>query len=104
MKSDNEIWKWALVVILLAIFIITANQAYVHVTSQKDYAPPTDYLNGDSWDQEHSSDPGAGQAIQIKESNKDDNSGNEVSKPTVKKELSHQENIDWNNVKNPSQD
>jgi hypothetical protein len=49
--KDN--WKWGLVFILLAIFLVTANQAYKHIASQEDFAPPDDYKKGDSWDLEH---------------------------------------------------
>ena len=61
MNSGKETWKWAVVVILLAIFLITANQAYQHIANQEDYAPPDDWQKPDSWDLEHNSGPGAGQ-------------------------------------------
>jgi hypothetical protein len=50
-SKDN--WKWGLVFILLAIFLVTANQAYKHIASQEDFAPPDDYKKGDSWDLEN---------------------------------------------------
>jgi len=104
MKPGSDTWKWALVAVLLAVFITTANQAYVHVTSQEDYAPPDDYLKGDSWDAEHSAGPGAGQPVQM-----DNDSGSSPvdeaqSSPKVKTDLKHQDNIDWDNVRNPSAD
>ncbi len=61
MNSGKETWKWAVVVILLAIFLITANQAYQNIANQEDYAPPDDWQKPDSWDLEHNSGPGAGQ-------------------------------------------
>ncbi|RCK80216.1 MAG: hypothetical protein OZSIB_3398 [Candidatus Ozemobacter sibiricus] len=65
MEIGNETWKWGLVLILLAIFIMVANQAYIAVTSQEDYPPPDDYKQGDSYDLEHQSGPGAGQPIDV---------------------------------------
>ena len=65
MNTGKETWKWGLVALLLAIFLITANQAYQHIANQEDYAPPDDYLKGDSWDLEHGSGPGAGQPMQM---------------------------------------
>lgn len=46
----NDNWKWGVVFILLAIFLVTANQAYKHVVNQENYEPPDDYSKGDSWD------------------------------------------------------
>ena len=99
MKPGSDTWKWALVAILLAVFMITANQAYVHVTSQEDYAPPDDYLRGDSWDVEHSAGPGAGQPIQMNNSAESPSVVETKTAPKVKKDLKHQDNIDWNNYK-----
>ncbi len=65
MQTANETWKWGVVLILLAIFLVTANQAYQHVTTQEYYEPPDDYKMGDSWDLEHSSGPGAGQGLEL---------------------------------------
>lgn len=104
MKSGSDTWKWVLVAILLAVFMITANQAYVHVTSQEDYAPPDDYLQGDSWDVEHSAGPGAGQPIQMNDNSVTPAVADTDTSPKVKKDLKHQDNIDWNNVGNPSAD
>ena len=65
MQTGKETWKWGAVVILLAIFLITANQAYQHIASQETFDPPDDYLKGDSWDLEHQNGPGAGQPMQM---------------------------------------
>lgn len=65
MQTGKETWKWGFVVLLLAIFLITANQAYQHIASQEDYPPPDDYQKGDSWDLEHQGGPGAGQPMQM---------------------------------------
>lgn len=65
MQTGNETWKWGVVFILLAIFLVTANQAYQHVTTQEHYEPPDDYKMGDSWDLEHRSGPGAGQSLEL---------------------------------------
>ncbi len=65
MEIGNESWKWGLVLILLGVFILVANQAYVAVTSQEDYPPPDDYKQGDSFDLEHQGGPGAGQPMDV---------------------------------------
>ena len=65
MNTGKETWKWGVVVLLLAIFLITANQAYQHIANQEEFEAPDDYLKGDSWDLEHGSGPGAGQPMQI---------------------------------------
>ena len=111
MKPGTETWKWVLVAILLTVFMITANQAYVHVSSQEDYEAPDDYLQGDSWDMEHASGPGAGQPMQMSTNNQvgnipssseviDSHEANVSSKPRLK----HEQDIDWNSVKDPSQE
>jgi hypothetical protein len=106
MKTGNETWKWGLVFVLLAAFIITANQAYVHVTSQEDYPPPDDYLKGDSWDMEHESGPGAGQPMQMPDNtidtdpslSADQSPTLPTSEPEPQPELEHKDDIDWNQV------
>lgn len=69
MQKGNENWKWGVVVLLLAIFLITANQAYQHLANQETFEPPDDYLKGDSWDLEHQNGPGAGQPMQLSTDN-----------------------------------
>ena len=80
MNTGKETWKWALVVLLLAVFLITANQAYQHLANQEDFDAPDDYLKGDSWDLEHQTGPGAGQPIEVKNDNSNQNSA--IKKPT----------------------
>ena len=63
--SGNETWKWGLVFVLLAVFLITANHAYLYISGLEDFPPPDDYLMGDSWDLEHGSGPGAGQPMNL---------------------------------------
>lgn len=110
MKTGSETWKWGLVFVLLAVFLIVANQAYVNVTSQEVFAPPDDYLKGDSWDIEHQGGPGAGQAMELPPEMQTPDSPiipitDEDEKEKEKKpELSHEEEIDWNQVPNPSGD
>ena len=102
MNTGKETWKWALVVILLAVFLITANQAYQHLANQEDYAPPDDYLKGDSWDLEHNSGPGAGQPTTVSENN----NSLTPNKPSVKvnqrlstvKPIVFDDKSDWNQV------
>ncbi len=65
MNTGKETWKWGVVVLLLAVFLITANQAYQHIANQEDYEAPDDWRKGDSWDQEHGGGPGAGQPMQV---------------------------------------
>lgn len=67
MEIGKESWKWGLVLILLAVFLLIAHQAYVAVTSQEDFQPPEDYLQGDSYDVERNPGPGAGQPTNIPE-------------------------------------
>ena len=70
MQTGKETWKWGVVVLLLAIFLITANQAYQHIASQESFEPPDDWQKGDSWDLEHQSGPGAGQPMQMPQAGK----------------------------------
>lgn len=109
MKTGNETWKWGLVFVLLAIFLVTANQAYVHIISQENYPPPDDYKYGDSWDIEHRNGPGAGQAIQLPEELRTDDTTviPEIDDEPINEEkvdIKHPAEIDWNQVPNPSGD
>lgn len=66
MKLGEETWKWALVVLLLAVFLLVANQAYRTVNNPEDqFPPPDDYTKGDSFDIERNPGPGAGQPIDV---------------------------------------
>jgi len=65
MELGKEAWKWGLVLILLAVFLLVGHQAYMAVTSQEDYPPPEDYKMGDSFDIERSQGPGAGQPVTL---------------------------------------
>ncbi|HNX75047.1 MAG TPA: hypothetical protein PLM07_07640 [Candidatus Rifleibacterium sp.] len=108
MQTGSDTWKWGVVFILLAIFMVTANQAYQHVTSQEHYEPPDDYMKGDSWDIEHQSGPGAGQAVQLPA---DDPAAtdpiltaSEAVIPDGDADAPLQaEDIDWNNLKDPAE-
>ncbi|MDN5279121.1 MAG: hypothetical protein PWR01_3086 [Clostridiales bacterium] len=106
MKTGNETWKWGLVFVLLAIFLVTANQAYVHITSQEDFPPPDDYLKGDSWDIEHQSGPGAGQALELPPEMQTNDMPiipeTDEDEQNKDSDLSHKEEIDWNQVPNPA--
>lgn len=108
MKTGNDTWKWGLVFVLLAVFLIVANQTYVQVTSQEDYAPPDDYLQGDSWDIEHQSGPGAGQAMELPPEMETPDTPTDSTTDQDEKEkppeLIHQEEIDWDQAPNPSGD
>ena len=47
----NETWKWAMVLLLSAVFIIVAHQAYKSLyNSDETFPPPDDYTKGDSFD------------------------------------------------------
>jgi hypothetical protein len=108
MKPGNETWKWGLVFLLLAVFIAVANQAYVHVTSQEDFAPPDDYLKGDSWDIEHGSGPGAGQPMQITPqdlTNQEEELTEQIdSSLTNEPDQEPREEVDWDKVDDIPQD
>lgn len=108
MQNGSETWKWGVVFILLAIFLLTANQAYQHITSQETYEPPDDYLKGDSWDMEHQSGPGAGQPMQLSP-DLPDSFDLPLGKSASASEDSFEpvvidEDIDWNKVKDPSEE
>lgn len=108
MQTGSESWKWGAVFILLAIFLVTANQAYQHVATQETYEPPDDYLKGDSWDIEHQSGPGAGQAIELPPDNE---AAEDLSQPASGPIVPEgdedapvqTDEIDWNQVKDPSE-
>ncbi|MEW6711654.1 MAG: hypothetical protein AB1403_17665 [Candidatus Riflebacteria bacterium] len=112
MKTGTETWKWGLVFVLLAVFLVTANHAYVQITSQEDYPPPDDYKQGDSWDLEHQSGPGAGQAMQLPGEIQDPVTGpdspvippGDDDKLPEQPDLVHPAEIDWNQVPNPGGD
>ncbi len=103
MNTGKETWKWGVVVILLAVFLITANQAYQHIANQETFEPPDDYLKGDSWDLEHQNGPGAGQPMQMP---KDGNISQTPSNPSEKinidgnnssmEPITIDDDIDWN--------
>ncbi|MBF0545270.1 MAG: hypothetical protein HQM08_12600 [Candidatus Riflebacteria bacterium] len=105
MKTGDDNWKWALVLILAGIFILLANQAYHSIyNAQDDFPPPDDYLQGDSFDMESRKKtvtPGSGQAIDI-------NLPDQVSPATQTENASssssveHPKNIDWGKVEDPS--
>ena len=107
MNTGKETWKWGVVVLLLAVFLITANQAYQHIANQEDFEAPDDYLKGDSWDLEHGGGPGAGQPIQISNDyNRSQttpapvgtsNSNSEMSgNPSSQQPIILEDNVNWN--------
>ena len=91
MNQGSETWKWGLVFILLAIFLITANHAYVHMSSLEDFPPPDDYLLGDSWDLEQKSGPGTSQAIGMPTAQESAPPQRPAAQPVTRIE----EEIDW---------
>lgn len=55
----NDTWKWALVLVLSAIFILVAHSAYKSLHNADDqFPPPDDYMKGDSYELEHGNTPG----------------------------------------------
>lgn len=103
MNSGKETWEWALVVLLLAGFLISANKAYEQLAKQEDFAPPDDWAKGDSWDLEHQSGPGAGQPMQLSEPSYNSNSSPTTSDNsdlseslTSPEQIIIEDNIDWN--------
>lgn len=125
MELGKESWKWGLVLILLAVFLVIGHQAYVAITSQEDFPPPEDYKQGDSYDVERNPGPGAGQPVSLPESatfatgaaavseTPATGSGTEEAIPTELPSSipdsfqniggENQPSPDWNNVKDPSQ-
>jgi len=101
MQTGNDTWKWGVVFILLAIFLVTANQAYQHVSNQEHFEPPDDYLKGDSWDIEHRGGPGAGQAVELPAGYSPEAEPVTAEEPEP---MIIQEEIDWNNLKDPTTD
>ena len=95
MQTGKETWKWGVVVLLLAILLITANQAYQGL--EEEYAPPDDYTKGDSWDLEHQSGPGAGQPMQMPENKENSNASNNSteSKNLSSEKIEIEDDIDW---------
>ncbi|MBU1108784.1 MAG: hypothetical protein KKB51_19060 [Candidatus Riflebacteria bacterium] len=109
MQNGSETWKWGVVFILLAVFLVTANQAYQHITTQETFEPPDDYLKGDSWDMEHQGGPGAGQPMQLSPdlpaADFDQPLGEPVTAPEEDAEpIILEDEIDWNKVKDPSEE
>lgn len=106
MYTGSETWKWTLVFILLAVFLIVVNQAYQHVAGQEHYEPPDDYLKGDSWDLEHNSGPGAGQAVQLSPMSSADPLPvkNLVTKEDESAPIVIEDDIDWNQVDTPNKE
>ncbi len=102
MQTGKETWKWGVVVLLLAIFLITANQAYQHIASQESFEPPDDWQKGDSWDLEHQSGPGAGQPMQMPQAGKNQTTptvempAQEENGVTVPEAIVIEDDIDWN--------
>lgn len=102
MQKGNENWKWGLVVLLLTVFLITANQAYQHIASQEDFAPPDEDYR-DSWDLEHQNGPGASQPIQYSSDqehlpvvNGSTTNPKEDSNMKVIESIVIEDGIDWN--------
>lgn len=105
MNTGNETWKWGVVVILLAIFMITAHHAYQHIANQEEFAPPEP--TPDSWDLEHSTGPGAGQPKEFSSSqgNKFDDSAPKVKvnqRLSMPKTIILDDNSEWNKPGNSS--
>lgn len=104
MQIGKETWKWALVVILLAVFILLAKQAYISLTEGQDIPPPTDYLQGDSWDSEHKAGPGAGQPIEVPTPNQGDSPAPVPPQSVATPEqppLEHTPDQNWDTVDDP---
>ena len=108
MNTGKETWKWALVVLLLAVFLITANQAYQQLANQEDYEPPDDYMKGDSWDIEHQTGPGAGQPVEVNYDNTNTATSNKPQSVIINERLTTPKKIvfddesNWNQSQNDS--
>lgn len=105
MQKGNENWKWGVVVLLLTVFLITANQAYQHIANQEDFAPPEEDYR-DSWDLEHQSGPGAGQPMQFtpnqssQDTNTMQNESSAIDENSVSEPLVIDDDIDWDQSDN----
>jgi hypothetical protein len=105
MEFGREPWKWGLVLMLLAVFLVVANQAYVAVTSQETFDPPDDYLKGDSFDLEHQAGPGAGTPIDVPADLPPDASppdDHDDDEPGEQPTLPPPGDVDWNDVPDPT--
>lgn len=109
MNIGKEPWKWGLVFMLLAVFVVVANQAYVAVSSYEEVPPPDDWKSGDSFDQEHQAGPGAGIPMSVPEDlptdflGGDPGGGNDVHDADAVDDFSAmpEEPVDWHTVPNP---
>ncbi|MBF0407429.1 MAG: hypothetical protein HQM10_08745 [Candidatus Riflebacteria bacterium] len=106
MKTGDETWKWALVLILAGVFILLANQTYQSLfNSQEDFPPPEDYLQGDSFDIEQrkkGSVPGSGQPIEVPEPNETAPVTSPVVSPETPSASETPESVNWGEVGDPS--
>ena len=109
MTIGGETWKWALVLVLLSVFVVVANQAYKSINSTEDqYAPPDDWAKGDSFDQEKGSGPhtgpGAGQPMDVPASVPIDVPTLPGEQAPASAPVKHDSEPDWNQIKDPSKD
>lgn len=64
--QGSEAWKWAVVAVLSVVFAVVARNAYMSASAQEYFPPPTDYLEGDSFDKKFGGrGPGAGMPVSV---------------------------------------
>ncbi|MBF0498536.1 MAG: hypothetical protein HQM09_00250 [Candidatus Riflebacteria bacterium] len=108
MKLGEETWKWSLVIILLAVFILVGNQAWRSFNNPDDqFEPPEDYLKGDSFDQEHRDHgPGAGQPVEVPESTTGSGAAHVSGQPDQQNgpdiPVEHPATSAWDQIKDPA--
>ena len=110
MTLGDETWKWALVLVLLSVFVVVANQAYKAVNNPDDhFAPPDDWSKGDSFDQEKggsgpATGPGAGQPMDVPATVPIPSAGGTPEALPASAPVTHEPEPDWNQIKDPSKD
>lgn len=107
MGIGTETWKWAFVMVLLAVFIVVGNQAYKSLSNPEDqFPPPNDYLEGDSYDKEHGempAGPGSHQPVEVPASVSGNISENTATEAASTAPIKHDLEPDWDKIKDPSQ-
>ncbi len=102
--GSGETWKWALVAVLLIVFLFVGGQAYKSVFNpDNDIPPPDDWNKGDSWDDQHRGGPGMGQPVEVPKTVPTEIPEKEPSVPAITASVTHEGELDWSKVNDPSQ-
>jgi len=104
MELGNETWKWALVVVLLGVFLVVGNQAYKSVfNADNEFPPPDDWQKGDSYDSDYKTGPGMGQPVEVPNPEQTTDSKIPSNPPPQTSASASETEPDWEKVKDPSQ-